>query len=96
MNQSPWVRLAVITISVSGSSPTVITTPSDVENYSVIFMPSNELIYPGQSTPAAAPVVSTGPVIMKSSVSADCYRIQKVNPNGTISPYPLPWVNCPQ
>lgn len=44
--------------------------------------------------PNAAVPASTGPVIMRSATSTDCYRIPYVNSNGTCGP--TAWTACPK
>lgn len=90
-------RLAMFIVTVTVGSSTIVNIPGD-NYFAIIPKTCSEEGVGISTTPVpcvpAAPVVSTGPFILKAG-SGDCYRIPYINPNGTIPKTPADWVVCP-
>ena len=89
-------RFIALLLLIGASSYAEVPSIVIPENYWVAIVPFTDLCPDTTTTTlptAMPPSVSTGPVIMKSRSSDDCYRIDYINPNGSV---PAPsWVNCP-
>jgi hypothetical protein len=84
------IALVVISISVSGSSPTVISLPDGTYMDMALIPRTCAEDKPIGQMPIG---VSTGPYIMKA-LSGDCWSIPYVNPNGSCGPQT--YVTCPK
>jgi len=85
-----WLTILFVTISVSGSTPTVINLPDGA--YMDMALIPRTCAEDGQ-TGQIQVGVSTGPYITKAS-TGDCYLIPYINPNGSCGP--STWIVCPQ
>jgi hypothetical protein len=94
------LALFAIILQVDGSTATILSSP---DGYWAFIPMTQTCIDVSTMTPVAGPpppcvvvppAVSTGPVIIKASNLIDCYKIDGINPNGTLTKVPG-WVVCP-
>jgi hypothetical protein len=93
------VASAAIMINVDPSSTTYLNLPTD-KTYFFAIIPVGDDCTTSSTTLVVPPIVlpqvlvSTGPTIMKSQTTTDCYAVEYMNSNGTCGP--RTWVPCPK
>lgn len=95
-----WLLILTVFVTVGKSTETIINIPDGtwmaIVPQTCISVSSFTIDCSSQPIIVPLPIVSTGPFIFKAWNSSDCFKVDKVNSNGTTTPAPpFPWIKCP-